>query len=73
MNVIDPKSIDRSLLVQRSSVKLDPKATQQERLASLLRQIDPRCYLDGKTVVISRFADTPVSTNDCVQAYLAGL
>ena len=73
MNIIDPKTIDRSRLVQRSSVKLDPKATQQERLSSLLRQIDPRCYLDGKTVVISRFADTSVSINDCVQAYLAGL
>lgn len=73
MNVIDPKTIDRSRLVQRSSVKLDPKASQQERLVSLLKQIDPRCYLDGKTVVISRFADTSVSINDCVQAYLAGL
>ena len=73
MNIIDPKTIDRSRLVQRSSVKLDPKATQQERLASLLRQINPCCYLDGKTVVISRFADTSVSINDCVQAYLAGL
>ena len=73
MNIIDPKTIDRSRLAQRSSVKLDPKATQQERLDSLLRQIDPRCYLDGKTVVVSRFADTSVSINDCVQAYLAGL
>lgn len=70
---IDPRTIDRSRLAQRSAVKLDFNAPQKERLASLLHQIDPHCYLDGKTVVISRFANTSVSLNDCVQAYLSGL
>ena len=67
------QSIDRTALKQRSSVKITKDAPRQERMAELMRQIDPYCYLDGDVVVISRFADTDVSITDCCKAYLAGL
>ena len=67
------RNIDRSVLKQRSSVKITKDAPRQERMAELMRQIDPYCYLDGDVVVISRFADTDVSITDCCKAYLAGL
>jgi hypothetical protein len=69
---IDPKRIDRSILRQRSGVKIDPKAPHEERVRQLFQQIDPYCYLDGKTVVICRFADTEKSITDCFCDYLAG-
>ncbi len=59
------QSIDRTALKQRSSVKITKDAPRQERIAELMRQIDPYCYLDGDVVVISRFADTDVSITDC--------
>jgi len=72
MKNIDPKKIDRTALRQRRDVKIDPKAPQAERVRQLFEQIDPYCYLDGKTVVICRFANTDVSITDCFRDYLAG-
>ncbi len=72
-NILNVESIDRSRLKQRSSVKLNPNAPRQEKMAELMRQIDPYCYLDGDVVVVSRFADTDLSINDCCKAYLAGI
>ena len=52
MKSIDPRTVDRSTLMQRSSVRLDPSAPREERLRDFIRQIkNPYCYLDGKTVV----------------------
>ena len=67
------RNIDRSALKQRSSVKIPKDAPRHERMAELMRQIDPYCYLDGDVVVASHFADTDVSITDCCKAYLAGL
>lgn len=69
---IDPRNIDRSTLRQRSSVKINPKASREERIRQLFEQINPYCYLDGKTVVICRFAETETSITDCFCNYLAG-
>ena len=57
MKNVSPKTVDRSTLVQRSSVRLDPAAPREERLREFIKQIrNPYCYLDGKTVVKITFA-----------------
>ena len=54
MKNVSPKTVDRSTLVQRSSIRLDPAAPREDRLREFIKQIrNPYCYLDGKTVVRS--------------------
>ena len=49
MKSVSPKTVDRSTLVQRSSIRLDPAASQEVRLREFIKQIrNPYCYLDGK-------------------------
>ena len=58
MKNVSPKTVDRSTLVQRSSVQLDPAAPREDRLREFIKQIrNPYCYLDGKTVVKISFAE----------------
>lgn len=74
MRSVDVRTVDRSTLVQRSSVKIDPKKSKQERIADYISQIkNPYCYLDGKTVVRISFADTDRTIEDCIHAYLSGI
>ena len=74
MKSVSPKTVDRSTLVQRSSVRLDPAAPQKDRLTDFIRQIkNPYCYLDGKTVVKITFANTDTTLEDCLEHYLRGL
>jgi hypothetical protein len=47
MKSVSPKTVDRSTLVQRSSIRLDPAAPREERLREFIKQIrNPYCYLD---------------------------
>ena len=71
---VDPRTVDRSSLVERSSVKIDPNNTKEERLSEYIKQIkNPYCYLDGKTVVKISFASTDTSIEDCISNYLKGV
>ena len=71
---IDHKTVDRSKLIQRSSVRLDPAAPREERLRDFIQQIkNPYCYLDGKTVVKISFSSTDTTMEDCLEHYLRGL
>lgn len=64
MKNVSPKTVDRSTLVQRSSVRLDPAAPREDRLREFIKQIrNPYCYLDGKTVVKISFAETDTTDN----------
>ena len=59
MRSVNPKTVDRSTLVQRDSIRLEPAAAQDDRLRDFIRQIrNPYCYLDGKTVVKISFSKT---------------
>ena len=59
MKDVDPRTVDRSTLVQRKDVKVRSRGTKQERVMDYIRQIkNPYCYLEGKTVVKISFADT---------------
>ena len=74
MKSIDPRTVDRSTLMQRSSVRLDPSAPREERLRDFIQQIkNPYCYLDGKTVVKISFTNTATTFEDCLENYLRGL
>lgn len=74
MKNISLKTVDRSKLIQRDSIRLDPAAPQKDRLADFIRQIkNPYCYLDGKTVVKITFANTDTTLEDCLEHYLRGL
>ena len=74
MKSIDPRTVDRSTLMQRSSVRLDPSAPREDRLRDFIQQIkNPYCYLDGKTVVKISFTNTATTIEDCLENYLRGL
>jgi hypothetical protein len=74
MKSVDPKTVDRSTLKQRSSVRLDPSAPREDRLRDFIQQIkNPYCYLDGKTVVKISFSNTDTTMEDCLEHYLRGL
>ena len=74
MKTVDPKNVDRSVLVQRSSVRLNPDAPREDRLRDFIRQIkNPYCYLDGKTVVKITFSNTDTTMEYCLEHYLRGL
>ena len=74
MKSIDPRTVDRSTLMQRSSVRLDPSAPREERLRDFIQQIkNPYCYLDGKTVVKISFTNTATTIEDCLENYMRGL
>ena len=74
MKSIDPRTVDRSTLMQRSSVRLDPSAPREERLRDFIQQIkNPYCYLDGKTGVKISFTNTATTIEDCLENYLRGL
>ena len=74
MKSIDPRTVDPSTLMQRSSVRLDPSAPREERLRDFIQQIkNPYCYLDGKTVVKISFTNTATTIEDCLENYLRGL
>lgn len=71
---VDPRKVDRSTLVQRSSVRIDPNASREERIRQFVEQIkNPYCYLDGNTVVKIQFAETDTTIEDCFVNYLSGI
>lgn len=71
---VDLKTVNRDDLVQRSTVKIDPNATREERLQSYIKQIkNPYCYMDGKTAVKLSFSNTTTTMEDCIAHYLKGV
>ena len=74
MRSVNPRTVDRSTLVQRDSIRLEPSAPQNDRLRDFIQQIkNPYCYLDGKTAVKITFAKTTLTLEDCLEHYLRGL
>ena len=71
---VNPETVDRSMLVQRNTVKINPEATKEERIRQFVEQIkNPYCYLEGNTVVKIQFADTDTTIEDCFVNYLSGI
>ena len=74
MKAVDPRTVDRSTLVQRKDIKIRSKGSKQERITDYMEQVkNPYCYLDGKTVVKISFSETDRTIEDCFHAYFSGI
>ncbi len=74
MEKVDIKTVDKSTLVDRSSVKLDKNMSREERILSYIEQIkNPYCYLDNGTVVKISFIDTDITLEDRLEEYIRNL
>lgn len=74
MKAVDPRTVDKSTLVQRKDVKIRSKGSKQERIRDYMEQIkNPYCYLEGKTVVKISFTETDRTIEDCFHAYFSGI
>lgn len=70
----DIRTVDRDTLVERSTVKLDPKLSREERILSYIEQIkNPYCYLDDGVVVKISFMDTDVTLEERLEEYVRNL
>ena len=74
MRSVNLNTVDRSTLIQRSTVEVDDTAEHDAKLEDYIRKIiNPYCYLDGKTAVKITFAKTTLTLEDCLEHYLRGL
>lgn len=74
MKNVDPRKVDRAMLRDRSTVRIDPDAPTEERIRAWIEQLgNPYVYLDGGVVVKLSFADKGETIEDRINAlYLAG-
>ena len=74
MKDIDLRKVDRSMLRDRSTVRIDPEASTEERIRAWIEQLgNPYVYLDGAVVVKLSFADKGETIEDRINSlYLAG-
>lgn len=74
MKDIDLRKVDRSTLRDRSTVRIDPEASTEERIQAWIEQLgNPYVYLDGGVVVKLSFADRGETIEDRINSlYLAG-
>lgn len=71
---IDLNHVNKSTLVDRSVVKVNPDVSREERISSYIEQIkNPYCYLDGNTVVKISFTNSDTTMEDCIASYLKGI
>lgn len=71
---VDLRTVNRDELVQISTVKVDPNASQEERLQDYVINIkNPYCYMDDKTAVKISFSDTTTTMEDCFAHYIKGV
>lgn len=71
---LDIRTVNRNSLKDINNVKIDPNLTKQERIKSYVEQIgNPYCYLDGDVIVGISYADTDVTLEDRLKAYVSGL
>ena len=75
MKDIDFCKVDRSMFRDRSTVRIDPEASTEERIRAWIEQLgNPYVYLDGGVVVKLSFADKGETIEDRINSlYLAGV
>ena len=66
----DIRDIDRAQLADRGSVHIDRRLSREDRLREFCRQTNghPDCMVIDGVVVLSRFAKTDVTIEDCICA-----
>ena len=71
MQNVDIRTVDPSTLRDIRDVKVNTDLPKQERILDFIRQIgNPYCYRHGKSVVKVSFADTEVTLEDRMLAYI---
>ena len=71
MRSVDVRTVDPDTLRDIREVKVDLDLPKEKRMLDFLRQIgNPYCYRHGKYVVKVSFADTDVTLEDRMLAYL---
>lgn len=75
MRNIDLRKVDKTALVERSKVRVDPDAPTEERIRAWIEQIgNPYIYLDGGVVVKLSFSEGGPSIEDRINSlYLSGV
>lgn len=67
MRNIDPRTVDRSTLVDIDTVQIDRSLSKKERIEDYIRQVkNPYCYLQNGVVVKISFAGKE-KLEDCVK------
>ena len=66
----DIRDIDRSVLADRSSIRIDRRLSRKERIREFCRQSNrhPDCVIIDGVVVLSRFMDTSETIEDRISA-----
>lgn len=74
MKAIDPRTVDKKRLIDRSQIRIDPSQPVEQRVRDWISQLgNPYVYLDGGIVVKLSFADKKASIEDRINSlYLAG-
>lgn len=68
------KKAEQETLAERSTVKLDPGLSREERILSFIEQIkNPYCYLDDGVEVKISFMDTDVTLEERMKEYVRNL
>ena len=71
MKNVDIRTIDRSSLVDISSVKINPKDSQEKKTKDYMEQIkNPYCYLCKGYVVKLSYPETDRTIEDCLLDYI---
>ena len=71
---VDLKAVDRTTLVQRKDIKIDPNKDKQDRIMDYIRQTkNPYIYADGKYTIKISFSETERTIEECMHSYLSGL
>lgn len=68
---MDIRAVDPAALMDIRDVKVNTALPKRERILDFIRQIgNPYCYRHGKYVVRVSFADTDISLEDRLEAYI---
>ena len=71
MQTVDPGTVDRSTLKDIRDVQVNTALPRKERILDFIRQIgNPYCYCHGDYVVKVGFADTDVTLEERMLAYV---
>ena len=74
MAQMDIRAVGRETLVERSTVKLDPGLSREERILSFIEQIkNPYCYLDDGVMLKISFINTDVTLEERLEEYVRNL
>ncbi len=74
MKNIDIKTVDKTKLVDITTVKINPQDTPEKKMKDYIEQVkNPYCFLCNGYVVKLEFSDGDKSIEDCLINYINSL